>query len=267
MNTALRESASILEKVRRLDISLFDPIHSETTADDRRSMLAIQAAVAARLASYTYLEIGSHLGGSIQPYLLDDRCTRIISIDKRPMRQPDERGNSYGYTENSTEKMLENLKGIAAEKIGKIATIDADSSEISASALPSRADLCFIDGEHTNAAAERDYSFCGSALADKGVIYFHDSAIVFQAIDRIVRELKAAGRAFHAYNLPSAIFVIDFGLDIHEDETIRAFLLDNYVGYLAGLQSMAHYRRFYNFETSRLLRRLFRSYRVKGTRA
>jgi hypothetical protein len=177
-----------------LDVSLFDVIDLQTSLDDRRSMLAIHAAVSARLGSFTYLEIGSHLGGSIQPFVLDPRCTHIVSIDKRPKTQPDERGESYAYPANSTERMLHN------DGVGKITTFDTDSSELKGSMLPAKVDLCFIDGEHTNAAVERDFAFCESALADAGVVYFHDSEIVFQGLDNILKRLRAAGRQFHAYN-------------------------------------------------------------------
>ena len=241
-------------RVSQLDVSLFDAIGSQTSLADRRSMLAIHAAVSHRLGSFTYLEIGSHLGGSIQPFVLDPRCTHIVSIDKRPKTQPDERGESYAYPANSTERMLHNLRRIAKDGVGKITTFDTDSSELKGSMLPAKVDLCFIDDEHTNAAVERDFAFCESALADAGVVYFHDSEIVFQGLDNILKRLRAAGRQFHAYNLPAVIFVIDLGMNIHENHNIQRLLLENHLGYITGLQSMAPYRNFYN-------RKFFRQFR------
>jgi hypothetical protein len=257
MRVDLSEAPSIEARVKQLDVSLFDAIGSQTSPDDRRSMLAIHAAVSARLGPFTYLEIGSHLGGSIQPFLLDHRCTHIVSIDKRPKVQADARGTSYEYPGNSTERMLQNLRKIAKDGVAKITTLDMDSSELRVSMLPSKMDLCFIDGEHTNSAAERDFAFCESALAASGVIYFHDSEIVFQALDNILKCLRAAGRPFHAYNLPTSIFVIDLGMNIHEDDSITKFLSKNHLGYIAGLQSMAHYRHFYNHWLARLLRKAY----------
>jgi hypothetical protein len=266
MNVALDGPNTVNSRIEQLDLSLFEAVYSGTTVDDRRSMLAIQSAVAARLGSFTYLEIGSDLGGSIQPYLLDERCARIISIDKRPEIQPDERGSNVRYPKNSTERMLQNLRGIQGSNVDKIKTFDADSSELNATQLPVRPDLCFIDGEHTNAAAARDYKFCESVIAERGVIYFHDAHIVFQALDGIVEHLKATGRPFVAYNLPTAIFVIDFGQNIHEDSNIAALLAQNHRGYLEGLQSMAQYRQFYNHRVSRLLRWTFPSLKPKSRR-
>jgi hypothetical protein len=70
--------------IASLDISLFAAISSQTSSNDKRSLLAVQKAVCAINDGYTYLEIGSYIGGSIQPHLLDDRCQQIFSIDKRP---------------------------------------------------------------------------------------------------------------------------------------------------------------------------------------
>jgi len=89
-----------------LDISLFSAIESQSTDDDKRSLLACQLAVRELRDPYIYLEIGSYIGGSIQPYLLDPRCKRIYSIDKRPAKQPDERGIDYIYENNSTARMM-----------------------------------------------------------------------------------------------------------------------------------------------------------------
>jgi predicted O-methyltransferase YrrM len=258
MSVEQPEAPPIETRVKQFDISLFDEIPSQTSSDDRRSILAIQSAVATRLGSFTYLEIGSHLGGSIQPFLLDPRCGRIVSIDKRPKTLPDERGVSQIYLQNSTERMLGNLRRIANDELPKITTFDADSSELNATQIASKVDLCFIDGEHTNLAAEKDFAFCISVLASSGVIFFHDAHIVFQALDNILRDLRAANRPFQAYNLPTSIFVIDFGVGIHEDGGIKSLLLKNHLGYLEGLKSMAHYRQFYNHRFVRMMRRVYR---------
>ena len=257
MNAKTSPVLPIETRVKRLDISLFDEIDSQTCADDRRSMLAIQEAVSARCPSFTYLEIGSHLGGSIQPFLLDPRCARIVSIDKRPTAQADERGGAGRYPGNSTERMLKNLRSIAKDQVVKVTTFDADSSAVKPSMLPSKVAVCFIDGEHTNAAVERDFAFCESVLTHPGLIYFHDSDIVFQALANIVERLKAAGRSFHAYNLPSSIFVIDLEMNIHGDASIQSLLLNNHLGYLSSLESMAHYRDFYTGWFARTLRKAY----------
>jgi hypothetical protein len=259
MTTTAAITDCFSNRVDRLDIALFESIPSQTSQDDRRSLLAIHAAVAAKRSSFAYLEIGSHLGGSIQPYLLDERCHSIVSIDKRPAQQPDMRGNLYEYPGNSTGRMLQNLRQISPKGVGKVETFDADTNQLNPSAISLKPDICLIDGEHTNRAVERDFAFCFSVVEDRGVICFHDSNIVFEGLSRIVAELKASGRRFRAYNLPSHVFVIDLGADIHEDPRILSLLIDNHLGYLSGLETMSPYRNFYNEWFSRKLRSFYRS--------
>ena len=116
--------------INGLDISLFDAIPSQTTIDDRRSLLLLQSCVR-NYNDYVYLEIGSHLGGTIQPYYVDLRCRLIYSIDKRPLLQPDERGQIFEYPANSTARMLENLRNTFPHaNHNKMITFDCDASEI-----------------------------------------------------------------------------------------------------------------------------------------
>jgi hypothetical protein len=63
----------VSDRIEDLDVGLFDAIPSQTSADTRRSLLAVHRATARRHGEIAYLEIGSHLGGSLQPYLLDPR--------------------------------------------------------------------------------------------------------------------------------------------------------------------------------------------------
>src|SRR5215204_6622213 len=112
--------SSFEQAITGLDLNLFEKIKSQSTEHDKQSFLAIQLAVRNLRPQYKYLEIGSYLGGSIQPHLLDDRCERIYSIDKRPLQQPDARGFDYTYLNNSTERMLEQLRDVAAEKKGQV---------------------------------------------------------------------------------------------------------------------------------------------------
>jgi hypothetical protein len=260
INTPERSAATdpIQHRIAQLDITLFESIPSQTSADDRRSLLAVHAAVADLRNSFSYLEIGSHLGGSIQPYLLDDRCKAIISIDNRPARQPDMRGETYEYPGNSTERMLHNLRRISPQGFRKVTTFDADTSELKPSVISPRPDICFIDGEHTNQAVVRDFAFCLSVVQERGVICFHDSNIVFEGLSRIVEELKASGRQFRAYNLPTQVFVIDLGAYLHEDARVRELLVDNHLGYLSALESLSCYRNFYNDRLSQKLRAVYR---------
>jgi Methyltransferase domain len=255
---------SIQSRVDQMDITLFENIPTQTTAHDRRSLLAIHAAVAsAQRNSFAYLEIGSHLGGSIQPYLLDDRCDAIISIDKRPARQPDMRGQTYEYPDNSTDRMLQNLRRISLAGVRKVETFDTDAGQLKPSAISVKPKICLIDGEHTNAAIERDFAFCLSVLEDRGVICFHDSNIVFEGLIKILEGLKASGRSFHAYNLPTHVFVIDTGANLHDDHRILQLLVNNHLGYLSGLESMSGYRDFYTSWFSQKLRAMYRNRPVR----
>src|SRR5436305_1253487 len=79
---------SLARRIEALDEELFSPIASLTNWD-RRTLLALHAAVAARCATFSYLEIGSYLGGSLQVVMRDPRCATVMSIDPRLSVVPD----------------------------------------------------------------------------------------------------------------------------------------------------------------------------------
>lgn len=248
-------------RLEQLDIGLFAAIPAQLTDDDRRSLMAVQHALRSRSASYTYLEIGSHLGGSIQPHLQDPHCGRIISIDKRPTAVPDDRGYDVPYPENSTAHMLALLRQVAPDADARMTCVDADASAVDLAALPARPHLCFIDGEHTERAALSDYAFCRRAMGDEGVILFHDANVIYTALVKIIAELEQEGRPFHAYVLPSSIFVVTLGsADIHTDPAIARMLLDNHRSYLFGLMSLEHYREVYNRRPVRIMRTIWQTW-------
>src|SRR5262245_57388082 len=130
-------------KLEALDISLFDSIETQSSSEDRLSWLAVQRAVRRRSRGYTYLEIGSHLGGSIQQHLPDPRCKAIFSIDKRPPQQADDRGHAYDYPDNSTDRMLAELARVPGGDIAKVRCFDMDASEIPLDAISKDVDFCF----------------------------------------------------------------------------------------------------------------------------
>jgi len=197
--------------ISRLDIGLFNEILSQTGDDDKKSLLAVQSAVRGIKKSYVYLEIGSHLGGSIQPYLLDHRCSRIYSIDKRPEVQPDERFlEGCLYPDNSTKRMLSGLKRLS-EDIQKITCFDNDASEVDKNKIELKPDICLIDGEHTNKKVISDFNFCRSVLNEDGIIIFHDAGVVKRGLREIIGCLKKNKENFKSANLKSSIFVLFFG--------------------------------------------------------
>src|SRR3954447_4502020 len=121
------------EQVTALDIGLFDHIPSETHSDDRESLLALQAAVAEGHRTFRYLEIGSHLGGTLQPLIVDHRCTHVVSIDPRPEWQPDDRfAEGWRYPDNSTQRMLDMLAGVPGADLDKLETIEASTEDLDA---------------------------------------------------------------------------------------------------------------------------------------
>jgi predicted O-methyltransferase YrrM len=243
------------QAIATLDLKLFEKIPSQSTDHDKESFLAIQLAVRNLRPSYNYLEIGSYLGGSIQPHLLDDRCHRIYSLDKRPPRQPDARGFDYRYLNNSTERMVSMLNEVAADKIDKLRTIDGDSRSIPSTEVTEKIDLCFIDGEHTDEAVVSDFKFCLDVLGENGCIAFHDAQITYNGLASCIKHLEATGVKFNAYPLPSIVFVIEVGdFPIHKEPVIMERLLNNHRSYLFSLQNNDHFRRFANKYVFRTVR-------------
>jgi predicted O-methyltransferase YrrM len=238
-----------------LDLDLFSKIDSQSTNNDKQSFLAIQLAVRKLRPGYKYLEIGSYLGGSIQPHLLDENCAHIYSIDKRPEKQPDARGFDYTYLNNSTRRMLEKLSTVSAGNLDKITTIDGDSRSISPSEIKEKIDLCFIDGEHTDEAVLSDFNFCLKVLDESGCIAFHDAQITYNGIASCIDQLEQNGITFHAYCLPSIVFVIEIGdFPMHNERAIFERLVNNHQSYLYSLQDNDHFRKFANKYPFRMVR-------------
>ena len=207
---ALARSKALAARVAALDTTLFEAIESQTTEPDRRSLLALHAAVADR-GPFRYLEIGSHLGGSLQALVADPRCAEIVSIDTRPASQPDERGGPFHYDGNSTERMLALLAALPGADVSKLRTFEVGTDELAAAELPGAPAMCLIDGEHTNEAALRDARFCLEAVGGSGIIAFHDSNVVQRAIDDFVRSL--GDRPHAAFQLPDSVAVVQVGAD------------------------------------------------------
>ena len=235
-----------IEKVENLDVTLFDAIPSQTSVGDRRSLLAVQRATGRKHEAYAYLEIGSYLGGSIQPYLVDRRCTKIYAVDARPVRPPDERAPEeiVGYPDNSTAQMLRLLARIDHAGIEKIRCFEADAAEIEPSEIIDGPYVAFIDGEHTRSAVLSDFAFCNGVIARGGTILFHDFYLLHDAMAEIVSSLRTRRSDFIPLKLDGNVFGIFYDPDIvHRDP----FLDDRY----------RRRRRFwFGFRTKMLLRRM-----------
>lgn len=240
------DTINIHKNAHNLDLAVFQSISSQTSDGDKTSLLACRNAAANLVDSYVYLEIGSYLGGSLQPFLLDEKCRLIYSLDKRPAMQADERGLDYIYKNNSTARMLENLKKVSPD-LSKIVTIDGDVSEISPEKIVNKPHLCFIDGEHTDPAVFADFRFCLQVCASNAAILFHDAATIYNGLQNIIGFLNEKQIKFNAYNLPDVMFVIEIGdFPLHREPAVGQMLLNNHVGYLASLQMNDGYRSFVN---------------------
>jgi hypothetical protein len=200
---------SFEKALRSLDDRLFGYVPTETTLLDRYSLLALYNACHEAFGSFAYLEIGSHLGGSLQVLLADERCTSITSIDSRPPSVQDAQVETIAYPENSTERMLKYLEFVPGGDLSKLRTIEASTEAVSPDELEERPRLCFIDGEHTVEAALRDARFSRAAIGDDGVIAFHDRVVVRPAIDALLAELEAIPH--EAYPLPNQLFIVSLG--------------------------------------------------------
>ena len=231
------------DRIAVLDLRLFDYVPSQTTSADRRSLLAIQRGLRQQVEGFGYLEIGSHYGGSLQAVVADPCCDRIISVDPRPKFQADERGRLFPYPDNSTQRMLELLRGVPGAQVDKIKTIEAGTDTLNKTDIAIPPDVCFVDGEHTDRAVVRDARFCLSVVHPDGCVAFHDANIVYRGLLTVVDELQQSARSFRAYVLPDSVFVIELGnCRLHQSAEIQALLLDNHQGYLWSLMANNHYR-------------------------
>ncbi len=101
----MKDSRELEDRIATLDRGLFDLVETQSTEKDRTSWLALQLTVRDSKAPFVYLEMGSYLGGSLQQYLADPRCSRIYSIDNRTV--------DARHADACTEAMLANLRPVA----------------------------------------------------------------------------------------------------------------------------------------------------------
>jgi len=196
------------QRVHHLDVSLFEKIDSQSTCEDRRSLLAIQRAVRNERGDFVYLEIGSHLGGSLQTHYVDPKCRFMYSIDKRPLVQPDQRAIDFEYEGNSTERMLSNLRSTYPDVVEHLLMFDDDAKNIDREMIEHAPDLCFIDGEHTNEAVVSDFRFCIDVASPNAVICFHDANLVFGGLTEIKAFLRRESVEFSSLKLGGTVYVI-----------------------------------------------------------
>jgi len=235
-------------------------IYSQSSYNDKFSLLLVQEGVKWVLGDYKYLEIGSYLGGSLLPHLKDPKCTSAISIDKRGIRQKDNRGIDFFYLNNTTERMLKELaRYCSKEEMEKLECIEGETT--TKSFAVNKPDLCFIDGEHTDYMAASDFSFCYAHMK-QGVIIFHDMDLVYQAIKHVLEDIEGE---FVAYSLPDSIFVVELGCPIHRYPALIEYQLS--YGHLSPLNLLIKtqpYRDFYNFPVFSFIRNLWNLITLKS---
>jgi hypothetical protein len=170
------------------------PIRTQTSDNDKIVLLKIRE-ILNSLGTYSYVEIGSFLGGSLTPFIKDVNCTRILSIDDRGRALPDERGISFDYAGVTHESMIHNLQsvGLSTEKLQ---TFDGSVDKLPSAYLSEKYDFIFIDGEHTDFACFRDFVHSKKLLKYDSVVAFHDSTLISIALRLIIEMLKAKSISF-----------------------------------------------------------------------
>ena len=207
------------DRVNQIDESLVDHIKTGGTSEaDRRSLLALHAALAAR-GDFSYLKVGSYHGASMQSFIADPRCRTIVSMDRRDESSPDERSEPAHYAENTTARMLEHLSEVPGANLAKLTAIEATTADVDPAEL--NADFCFIDAEHTDTAVLQDAHFCLQAVRGRGVIVFHDRTLVPHGIHRFLRGLSRC----RVYPLAHELLVVEIGIpSLFPDPRVKAQL-------------------------------------------
>ena len=215
-----------------LDLTLFDALPSGSTSADRTALLAMQAAVRKSDRGYVYLEIGSHMGGTLQPHLLDPRCRKIYSIDKRLSDAQDVRG-TIQYTDNTTVRMLEGLRKLCPDQMSKLVCFDGDAAQIDRNLIDDSPDICFVDAQHTDAAVVSDFEFCRAVAVDEPLVAFHDADLVPGGLRRIRRSLRQQGTTFSTALPGGSVYAVCIGSGRVLEEVRRQTAPKNEVTFFA----------------------------------
>jgi hypothetical protein len=172
----------------------FFPIESQTSDSDKHFILASRLLVTEVRSSYSYFEIGSYLGGSLTPFLMDDRCTALLSVDERERQQPDERGLKFDYAGITHQTMIDELKSCGFDTY-KLQTFDG-SIDAYRPINEQAFDIAFIDGEHTDFACFRDFLWTLPLMRPDAIVMFHDSTIIYKSLRLIQLYLRKSGVRF-----------------------------------------------------------------------
>lgn len=206
--TFFTESACLIEQG---NLEIFK-IPSQTAEGDKKSLLSLQNIVRRNVRNYTYLEVGSFLGGTLLPHLADPECRLAYSIDKRPASQLDERGRTYDYVQSSTQVMLATLEQhLPFSAMLKLQTFDLDASALTVEQIALASDFVLIDAEHTNQAVFRDFLNVYPFTKENSVIAFHDAQYIFDALSNIEAFLAYQKVKHETFVIPDSVFVVLLG--------------------------------------------------------
>ncbi len=202
------ESSCLIEQG---DLAIFK-IPSQTGDGDKKSLISLQNIVRRNVRNYTYLEVGSFMGGTLLPHLADPECRLVYSIDKRPASQLDERGRTYDYVPGSTPEMLATLEQhLPLSSMLKLQTFDIEASELTTDQIALGCDFIFIDAEHTNTAVFKDFLAVWQFAKESSVVALHDAQYVFDALSNIETLLTHQKVKHITFVVPDSVFVILLG--------------------------------------------------------
>lgn len=158
-----------------------------------RTLINVQE-IASNDGPYRYFEIGSYLGKSLQPHVMDDDCFSALSIDLRPGRTPDEQGALDQYQHVTTRHMLDGRRQYASDsQMQKLSTRETTSASLCSDPPADRFDLAFIDGEHTIAAAFADFLSVLTVMHAQCIVVFDDTHIIYPAVQNALSYLESSG--------------------------------------------------------------------------
>jgi len=200
-----------LGMIETLDIAVFQ-VETHSTLNDRASFLRVQTLARSVFSRYIYLEVGSHIGGSLFPHLIDPACEAAVSVDPRPAALPDERAELIHYPQNSTARMIAVLsERLPPAAMAKLTTIESDVSAVRPEAVEPKATLAFIDGVHTNTSCFSDFAGVLQLMKPDCIVCFHDANLIADAIINAERFLDHLGIAHETVILPDTVAVMGLG--------------------------------------------------------
>ena len=178
----------------RLDQSYLYPLPSQTFDGDRFWLSHIFHFIRRLHPKYRYTELGSYMGGTLTPALIDERCVDVLSIDLRPDLQADTRQTIFDYSQISTARMLDVLRTRPEFDLGKLTTFDgpADAYDF----RERKSHFTFIDAEHTDEAVFADFLATYDQMERDGVCAFHDSNLITVGLQNICTFLNHQKRIF-----------------------------------------------------------------------